>query len=145
MNGRQEQINLKLAHAARVIIGLRKIKMRKPLDTFYNMKHRCYNPKDKRYGSYGGKGIVICNSWLKTPVSFATWSEKNNWESGKHIHRKNKIQGYSPGNCEWLSPNKHRKAHGLNINSSVFCSFFTVYEFVKNFCRNEIKFVLLYG
>ena len=88
--------------------------MRTALDTFRNMKYRCYNSNDTRYNSYGGKGITICNKWLKNPVSFATWSEQNGWSPGKHIHRKNNSKGYSPNNCEWLSPNQHKKIHSKN-------------------------------
>lgn len=85
--------------------------MRTPLDTFRNMKHRCYSPSDKKYQSYGGNGITICDQWLKNPVSFATWSENNGWAEGKHIHRKNKGEGYTPENCEWLTVQEHKTRH----------------------------------
>lgn len=85
--------------------------MRTPLNTFYNMKQRCYNPNDKKYKCYGGKNILICDKWLKNPVSFITWAEQNGWSCGKHIHRMNNLKGYSPENCEWLSVEQHRKKH----------------------------------
>ena len=90
--------------------------MRTPLNTFYNMKYRCYNPKDKHFTSYGGSGITICDQWLKNKVSFVTWSEENGWAPGKHIHRKDNSKGYSPDNCEWLTPDEHRKLHMTSPN-----------------------------
>ena len=28
-----------------------------------NMRSRCYNPKNKKYKDYGGRGISICSDW----------------------------------------------------------------------------------
>lgn len=30
---------------------------------FNDMKHRCYNPKDKCYKDYGARGITVCAEW----------------------------------------------------------------------------------
>ena len=42
-----------------------KILQQKMYNTYYNMKQRCYNPKSNRYKIYGGRGIKICDEWLK--------------------------------------------------------------------------------
>lgn len=31
---------------------------------WYNMKQRCYNPKNPYYKNYGAKNIIICDRWL---------------------------------------------------------------------------------
>lgn len=38
--------------------------------------HRCYNLKDKKYLSYGAKGITVCEEWLNFQ-NFAKWLYKN--------------------------------------------------------------------
>ena len=30
-----------------------------------DMKTRCVNPNNKRYKDYGGRGITVCERWLK--------------------------------------------------------------------------------
>lgn len=35
-----------------------------------DMKRRCYNPKDKRYNDYGGRGITVCAEWLHDFAAF---------------------------------------------------------------------------
>jgi hypothetical protein len=37
-------------------------------NTFNDMKQRCYNPKNKNYKEYGGRGITICDEWLDKEV-----------------------------------------------------------------------------
>ena len=86
--------------------------MSDPLKTFRNMKSRCYNPKDVAYNSYGGKGITICEKWLRNPVSFATWAENHGFGPGKEIHRINNALSYSPNTCELLTREDHLKKHG---------------------------------
>ncbi len=87
--------------------------MRNPLKTFYNMRSRCYNPKDIRYKSYGGRGITICEKWLRNPVSFATWAENNGYAPGKEIHRINNATTYSPDTCEFLTVVAHAQKHSM--------------------------------
>lgn len=85
--------------------------MSDPLSTFRNMKSRCYNPKDKKYEYYGGKGITICEQWLKNPVAFAKWAENNGWGEGMQIHRINNAPIYSPETCEFLTRKRHEDHH----------------------------------
>lgn len=28
------------------------------------MKRRCYNPEEKFYKDYGGRGIKVCDEWM---------------------------------------------------------------------------------
>lgn len=71
------------------------------------MKARCLNPKNKRFKEYGGRGITVCESWLKFENFFADMGMR---PSGKHsIERKNNNLGYSPDNCIWADADtQHR-------------------------------------
>lgn len=38
--------------------------------TYDGMKKRCYNPKEKCYKDYGGRGIKVCDRWLESFDNF---------------------------------------------------------------------------
>jgi len=70
----------------------------------YNaMKTRCYNPKAINYHNYGGKGIRICDRWLKSFLNFL--EDMGHAPTDKHsIDRyPNKEGNYEPGNCRWAT------------------------------------------
>ena len=92
---------------------------------WHNMKQRCYNPKATKYSSYGGKGIVICDEWLRDFSSFQEWAEASGYrdppidrsrlEQCWHnltISRIDKTQGYYPDNCRWLAFQENRMTAG---------------------------------
>ena len=41
-----------------------------------SMKARCYNPNQKAYPLYGGRGITVCLEWLNDFGAFHAWSMK---------------------------------------------------------------------
>lgn len=84
-----------------------------PIKTFHNIKSRCYNPKDKRYQSYGGKGITVCDQWLADPKSFTEWANTHGYGEGMELHRKNNAAIYSPETCMFLSAEAHTEIHSL--------------------------------
>jgi hypothetical protein len=68
--------------------------------------NRCNNPKDDSYKWYGGRGITICDRWLKFENFLADMGEP---PEGKWIERVDNNKGYSPDNCEWVSPSENCK------------------------------------
>lgn len=60
---------------------------------------RCRNSKDKRYKNYGGRGIGVCDHWLRFQNFFQDVGLR---PTPKHsIERKDNNAGYEPGNVTW--------------------------------------------
>jgi hypothetical protein len=69
--------------------------------TYYcwaSMKSRCLNPNHERYKDYGGRGIQVCERWMKFENFLADMGEKPN---GLSIDRIDNEGHYELSNCKW--------------------------------------------
>lgn len=74
----------------------------KEYKAWQNIRQRCYNPNNNRYKNYNGRGIVVCDKWLRSFENFL--SDMGKAPSLKHsIDRKNNDGNYEPGNCRWAT------------------------------------------
>ena len=80
------------------------------------MKERCYNPNNKRFKDYGGRGIFVCDEWLHDFKAFREWAYQTGYDDTSPfgqctIDRANNNDGYTPYNCVWstLTQQAHNK------------------------------------
>lgn len=59
----------------------------------------CYNEKSKDYRFYGGKGITVCDDWIKNPQLFNDLAINNEYNDSFIIGRRDTNKGFSPNNC----------------------------------------------
>lgn len=84
------------------------------------MRGRCFNPNNKSYKNYGGRGITVCDEWKDSFSAFYDWALSNGYKDGLSIDRIKNNSDYSPENCRWTTQkvqnNNRRSNHFIEFN-----------------------------
>lgn len=82
-----------------------------------SMISRCYNPNDKEYHNYGGRGITVCNEWRENKQAFFDYTKTlpHYGEKGYSLDRIDNELGYMPNNVRWVSMKEQANNRRTNI------------------------------
>jgi len=69
------------------------------------MRQRCFNPNTKCYCYYGGRGITVCERWLKFENFYADMGDP---PPGLSLDRINVNSNYELSNCRWATISEQR-------------------------------------
>jgi hypothetical protein len=68
--------------------------------TWGSMIQRCTNPNQTKFKDYGGRGITVCDRWLKFENFLEDMGQK---PSGLELDRTNNNGNYELENCRWVT------------------------------------------
>lgn len=73
------------------------------------MISRCFDPKNKQYFNYGGRGVTVCKEWVDSYESFLNWAI-DRWQKGYDLDKDYLGNGmlYSPETCCFIPRSKNR-------------------------------------
>lgn len=111
---------------------------------FSGMWQRCYDKNHIHFLDYGGRGITVCDEWLKDRIKFYKWAYKNGYRKGLSIERIDNNKGYSPDNCCFI-PKSNQSGNRRNsiivtLNDKTQCLSWWCKEF--NISREKVKWLV---
>lgn len=90
----------------------------KEYDIWAQMKDRCLNVKNKNFIHYGGRGISVCEYWVKNYDTFIKDMGKR--PSDKHsLDRIDNNGNYCKENCRWVT--QYVQNNNKRNNNNIFC------------------------
>lgn len=79
-------------------------------------KQRCFNPKQRDYPRYGGRGITVCERWMNFDLFLEDMGLR---PEGHTLEREKNDVGYQPGNCIWADRKTQCRNRDLTMKIEV--------------------------
>lgn len=83
------------------------------LRAWQHAKGRCFNPHDKKFPIYGGRGITMCEPWRNDFRAFLT--DMGECPPGKTLDRIDPHGNYQPDNCRWATSHEQARTRTDNV------------------------------
>lgn len=96
------------------------------------MRQRCYNPRNLKYATYGGKGIAVCSEWNNSVSAFVEWALSNGYSQGLTIDRIDSNGDYCPTNCRIVDYSIQNNNTNRNHFVEIFGERKTIAEWSKD-------------
>lgn len=133
---RKEVGKLKHGHATR------KQGLTPTYQSYRSMVTRCYNRNREDYNLYGGRGIKVCERWLKSFQAFL--EDMGERPEGRTLDRIDCNGNYEPSNCRWATASEQANNQRPRFDS-IFITFagqtltFTGWSNVTGLSRAGLK------
>lgn len=96
-----------------------------------NMKTRCLNPNVPAFKDYGGRGISVCEEWMKSFSSFYHWALQNGYSTALTLDRIDVNGNYEPSNCKWSTKEEQSRNRRFNRRITYNGKNLTIGEWAK--------------
>ena len=83
------------------------------------MIERCTKPQNKAFKNYGGRGITVCDEWMKDRERFFKWAVANGYKEGLQLDRIDVNGNYCPENCRFVT----NKVNANNLRKNIKLEF----------------------
>lgn len=95
----------------------REVRRGKVYTAWLQIKQRCHNPRHHQYANYGGRGILVCDTWRTSFDAF--YAEVGDPPTPQHsLDRRNNEKGYEPGNCRWATSHEQAQNRRSSTRSA---------------------------
>jgi hypothetical protein len=101
------------------------------------MQDRCCRKTDLQYKYYGGRGIKICDEWLKDFMSFYEWAMSHGYSKELSIDRIDVNGNYEPDNCRWVNQLQQANNKRNNVTIEIDGVKKTLPEWARHFGINK--------
>lgn len=104
-----------------------------PLYEVWNqMILRCYNPNNKSYKNYGGRGIEVWKDWKESFITFYEWCMENGYKEGLTLDREENDDFYAPYNCAFKTYAEQNRNRRNNIMITAFGEVKCLFDWAKD-------------
>lgn len=106
---------------------------------WWNIINRCNNPNVKSYKDYGGRGIRVCERWLRLENFVA---DVGLAPADLEIDRIDNDGNYEPGNCRWVT----REVNARTRRSTILVTILGITKPVAGWIRDfSLKDTTIYA